>query len=66
MSPLSTGKGNGAASLRTCNDSHTTSISPVAISEFSLPLGLSFTMPEIRTHHSARNSPAIFSSLITT
>ncbi|CAB5062956.1 unannotated protein [freshwater metagenome] len=66
ISPLSTGKGRAAASLNTSRDSQTTSISPVAISLFSLPAGLSLTVPVINTHHSALNSPAIFSSLITT
>ncbi|CAB5148285.1 unannotated protein [freshwater metagenome] len=65
-SPLSTGNGNAAASLKTSSESQTTSISPVGISLFSLPAGRSATMPVIKTHHSARNSPAIFSSLITT
>ena len=65
-SPLSTGNGSGAASLRTSNSSQTISISPVAISLFSFPAGLAVTLPVIKTHHSARNSPATFSSLITT
>ena len=66
MSPLSTGNGNAAASLKTSKEVHTTSISPVGISLFSFPAGLALTSPLIKTHHSARNSPAIFSSLITT
>ena len=39
ISPLSTGKGNAAASLKTLSSSQTTSISPVGISLFSLPAG---------------------------
>ncbi len=64
ISPLSTGKGRAAASLKTSSDSQTTSIAPVGISLFSFPAGRVFTTPEIRTHHSARSSPAIFSSVI--
>ena len=65
-SPLSTGNGSGAASLSTSSSSQTISISPVAISLFSLPAGRAATFPVINKHHSARSSPATFSSFITT
>ena len=65
-SPLSTGNGSGALSLRTVSSSQTTSISPVGIFAFSFPAGLARTVPDINTHHSARKDPANDSSLITT
>ena len=43
ISPLSTGKGKAAASLKTLSSSQTTSISPVGISLFSC--NLSFSSP---------------------
>ena len=66
VSPLSTGNGNGAASDNTVNSLQITSIAPVGIALFSLPLGRATTSPTIKTHHSARSAPATDSSEITT